>query len=737
MSGAGHDLEPTVEDLKRDLAAARQREAATAEILRVISETRTDIQPVFDTIVKSAVRLCDGLFSGVYRFDGELIHHVAHYNYTPEALAEVQRKFPARPARDFGLGRAVIERATIHIPDVEVDPEYRNHPLSRAVGMRSGLYVPMLQDGAPLGAIVVARAEPGPFSDKEIELLQTFADQAVIAIENTRLFEEVQARTRELQESLEFQMATSGVLDVISRSPTDVQPVFDMIAQSAARLCNARHCNVFRFDGRLIYFTASYGLSPEAVEMMQSRFPVPPERGFAAGRAIADNAVVQIQDIRFDSDYQRGDIANVRSVIAVPMRKDGRPIGAIAVTRMETGSFPERQIELLRTFADQAVIAIENTRLFEEVQARTRDLTEALEQQTATADVLKVISRSALDLQSVLDALVESAARLCNAYDAAILQVDGNSLRLVAHHGQIPTGGPVGQFTRPLVRGLVMGRAVIDRRTTHVADILAEGDEYPDARTDALQHGWRTVLTVPLVHAGAAIGVISIRRAEVRPFTERQIELVNTFADQAVIAIENTRLFEEVQARNTELRVALEQQTATSELLKVIGRSTFDIQPVFETLAENAVRLCEAERSFIYRFDGQFLRVVATHNASAELRAFVEQNPIAPGRGSATARAALERRTVQVLDAQVDPEYTYRSRDVDRFRTIMTVPILRGDELLGANSGACLCHVVCGRRHCLCVRQGNRRVSACCRSQYSQYERRARCHGGSSTDASQ
>src|SRR5262249_9660064 len=275
-----------------------------------------------------------------------------------------------------------------------------------------------------------------------------------------------------------------------------------------------------------------------------------------------------------------------------------------------------------------------------------RELTEALEQQTATADVLKVISRSALDVQKVLDALVESAARLCDAYDAAIYQVFGDGLRLVAHHGQIPTAVPVGQLTGSLVRGLIGGRAIIERRTIHVADMQAEADEYPESRQRALQLGYRTALAVPLVHADEAIGFILIRRTEVRPFTKRQVELVNTFADQAVIAIENTRLFEEVQARNNELRVALEQQTATSELLNVIGRSTFDLQPVFEMLIESAVKLCGATRGFVARFDGRLLRFAAGYNVTPELRDYFERNPFPVDRHSNTGRAALERRTI-------------------------------------------------------------------------------------------
>src|SRR5262249_28856585 len=230
--------------------------------------------------------------------------------------------------------------------------------------------------------------------------------------------------------------------------------------------------------------------------------------------------------------------SGVHTALGIPLLRDDIAIGSLVLRRKVVRPFDEKQIALLQTFADQAVIAIENTRLFEAEQASKRDLTEALEQQTATADVLKVISRSALDVQKVLDALVESAARLCDAGDAAIFQVFGDSLRLVAHHGQLPISGPVGQLTLPLVRGRIVGRAVLDRRTIQVADVLAEANEYPESRNRALQHGWRTLLVVPLVHAGEAIGVILIRRREVRPFTERQIELVNTFADQAVIAIE-------------------------------------------------------------------------------------------------------------------------------------------------------------------------------------------------------
>jgi two-component system, NtrC family, sensor kinase len=356
------------------------------------------------------------------------------------------------------------------------------------------------------------------------------------------------------------------------------------------------------------------------------------------------------------------------------MLRSDELLGVILIYRHEVRPFSESQVALLETFADQAVIAIENTRLFEAEQASKRDLTEALEQQTATADVLKVISRSALDLQRVLDALVESAARLCNANDAAIFQVFGDSLRLVARHGQIPMPGPVGQLTIPLERGSMGARAVIDRRSIHVADILAEGDEYPESLRYALQLGYRTGLGVPLLHAGEAIGVIWIRRTEVRPFTERQIELVNTFADQAVIAIENFRLL-------NELRESLQQQTATAEVLKVISRSTFDLQTVLDTLVESAARVCHADKANIARVDNDTLRFVAFSGFSPDYAEYM--NTLAPriDRGSISGRAVLDGNTVHISDVLADSEFTmFEAQKRGGFRTGLAVPLLGSER---------------------------------------------------------
>src|SRR5262245_39846565 len=568
---------------KRELQESLEYQTAISDVLGVISRSPTNLQPVFDTIAQSAAQLCEAQFCHVCRFDGKLIHFGAAHGLTPEGRHALQNGYPLAPGRATAMARSILSGSVEEIPDVHTDPEYGHGGAATVMNVRSVVAVPMLKDNHPIGAIGIARSTTGRFSTRQIGLLKTFADQAVIAIENTRLFEAEQASKRELQKTLEYQKAISGVLGAISRSPSQLQPVFDVIVTSSKRLLRAYSAIVSLVVGDQLTLGAFTSLGPESDKWLKDQYPLQLGGTSNAATVVRTQKPLMVEDTETDSRVselarRRG----FRSLLMVPMMCQGRAIGTINVTRPNPGPFSQEESELLKTFADQAVIGIENTRLFDEVQARTRELTESLEQQTATADVLKVISRSALNVEKVLDALVESAARLCDAYDAAILQVFGDGLRLVAHHGQIPTTGPVGQYTLPLTRGRVFGRAVLDRRTIHVADILAEADEYPETWNTALRLGFRTVLTVPLVHAGEAIGVILIRRAEVRPFTERQIELVNTFADQAVIAIENTRLFEEVQARTKELQEALKQQAGKADVLKTISRSDFDLQTLVE-----------------------------------------------------------------------------------------------------------------------------------------------------------
>ena len=551
-------------ELEKRLAEALEQQTATAEILRVISRSQTDVQPVFQAVIENAVRLCGGVFGRVFRRQGQTIGLAANQNFPDDA-----RDFP-RPLHDDETlgGRVARTGQVIRSADVETDPSIPATGLAafRARRVRSVLVVPIAQQGETLGSIVVGHADVAAFSDAHVAMLQTFADQAVIAIENVRLFTELQGKNQALtqahaqvMESLDQQTATSEILRVIASSPTDVQPIFDAIVRNASQLCGGEYAIVTRYDGTLLHLAALSNPRPGTAEETATFFPQPPRREESpTARALVDAQVIHIADVDAEelgpSLRERYRRIRLRAVVAVPMLHEGHPIGVISVSRETPGPFSDRQIALLKTFADQAVIAIENVRLFKELQVRNADLTEALEQQTSTAEILRAISRSPTNLQPVLDTIARNAVLVCDAVDAMVQLREGELIRIVAHFGPIARSVP---HTRVLARTYATGRAILDREPFQIRDIEApEADEFDQYRDAARQANYRTLIAVPLLREGVAIGALTIRRRKPQPFTDKQTALLQTFADQAVIAIENVRLFNELGTANRELQAA-------------------------------------------------------------------------------------------------------------------------------------------------------------------------------------
>ena len=668
-----------------DLSESLEQQTATSEVLKIISSSPGQLEPVFNAMLENAVQICAAKFGSMILFEGDSYRRAALFN-APAAFLEQQAKNPVRPMSDSPtLTRVAKAKKTVQVADMLA--EHPEEAIAKFGGARTVLCVPMLRDGRVVGVFSIYRQEVRSFTDKQTDLVKNFAAQAVIAIENARLLNELRQRTDDLSESLEQQTATSAVLKVISSTPGELEPVFEAILENATRICEAQFGVLFRTEGDAVRCVAMHGAPKPYVEERRRNPVIRPAPATMFGRALATRRPTQIADIRDEirssgvpSGYtgtQLANLAGARTVLAVPMLKDDEVIGAILIYRQQVRPFTDKQTELLVNFAAQAVIAIENTRLLNELR-------ESLQQQTATADVLKVISRSTFDLQTVLDVLTESAARLCTADIANIWLVEGSASRLAASYQTIETKQKDYLMNLPLgpSRGSCVGRTLLEAKIVHIHDIY-DDPEY-ELETSKLE-GYRTMLGVPLLREGAPIGVLALVRSVRQPFTPQQIELVNTFATQAVIAIENTRLFNELRHRTDDLSESLEQQTATSEVLGVISSSVTDAQPVFDMIAESAARLCEAQFCFVYRFDGENLHFVAHRSLTPEVleinrRAY----PAPPNRSSVASRAILERRIVQIPDVSADPEYGLAEMAaIAGYRSAVAVPILRDDIPVG------------------------------------------------------
>jgi signal transduction histidine kinase len=679
-------LEQRVEERTRELRETLDQQTATAEILKVISSSPTDVQPVLDAVAENATRVCDATDALILRVEDGRLRRVSHFGPVPLVLPIT------RPIdRDSVTGRAVLEGRTIQVADL-TDPEtVREYPGSaqahQLVGIRTLLTVPLMREGVAIGAIAIRRPERKPFTDKQMALLQTFADQAVIAIENVRLFKELESRNAALTVSLDQQTATSEILRVISSSPTDIEPVMRAVVESAARLCEAQNAQIFRVEGEAMRLVARYGPVRSSLEAGEARAVT---RGSVSGRTILERRMVHLPDLLAVADGEYPDIApsihreGIRTTIGVPLLREGTPIGSITAFRTEVRPFSDKQIALLQTFADQAVIAIENVRLFTELGAKNAALSESLEQQTATAEILSAISSSPTDVQPVFDAIVHSALRLLDGHSASVLRVVDDELHLAALTSTSPAADAALRASFPASRdGAPVAWHVVRTQEPYVVTDL-EGD--PHIRQTASLRGYRSMLCMPMVREGRTVGVLSVTRQAAGGFTGDEIALLQTFADQAVIAIENVRLFTELEARNAALAESLDQQTATSDILRVISGSLADVQPVFDAIARNATRLSDAMFSAVVHLEGGRFHLVSRDHVPTEVERLF---PIEPrgliGQMLETCAPVFSE------DVTSDPRSQYpRLAAAMGYRSAVFVPMVREGTVIGA--------IIVGRR---------------------------------------
>ena len=676
----------------RDLAELLEQQTATSEVLEVISASTGELEPVFQKMLENATRVCGANFGVMSLYDGDSFRNVAFCN-VPPAFGNSPQTF--RPHPESAMGMLARTRQAVQFEDVRTHAPYlEGNPTAIAMvdlaGARTLVAVPMLRENELVGAIAIYRQEVRPFTGKQIELVANFASQAVIAIENARLLNELRKRTDDLSESLEQQTATSEVLQVISSSPGELEPVFQKMLENAARVCGANFGTMNLYDGERFEIVAFYNVPPAFAVSLDSKLIRPHPEG-PLGTLVRTRQVVHIHDLTKNPAYLAGDpavvaitdVAGARTIVIVPMVKEDELIGTIAIYRKEIRPFNDKQIALVENFTKQAAIAIENTRLLKELHARTEDLSEFLQQQTATADVLKVISRSAFDLNMATTAILQAAAQLCRAPLATLHLRDGDVCRLATQFGlpeafeQITRDNPI-----PARYPLHSHRQVRAGEFAQFTDAWSDSDYLYKAV--AKLGGYRAIIVIPMMREDELVGIFSLARPEPEPFTPGQIKLVQTFADQAAIAIENVRLFDEVQAKTRDLTEALQQQTATADVLKVISRSAFDLQAVFDTLISSAVELSGALNGTICLRDGDGYRYLATSGLQGDFSKFLVENPPTPSRGSAAGRVLLSGKVESIADVLEDADYIVPAYGLNKTRSILGVPLLRNDRVEGA-----------------------------------------------------
>ncbi len=558
--------------LSTELRAAQDRQTGSAEILRAIANAPGDAERSLHQIAETTARLFDAPSVTLHIAEGNDWGPTIRVGDSSKRIGTAVSAAQLRIGGHNLPGTVLLQNRQIHIPDIDnVDPDIADWPglpPARAAGTCAIAGTPLRRQDKAIGVLIVYRDRPVPFTAEELALQQSFADQAVIAIENARLFNELQAKTQDLSEAMVHQTGSANILKVIASSPTDVGPVLKAIVESACELCDAYDAVVLLKNGDELRTSAHHGPIPVKSE----NWPI--SRSSATGRSVIDRVAVHIHDAHsaeaaeFPEAQRMSRIQGNRTILSVPLLREGESIGAIALRRFEVNPFTDKQIALLQTFADQAVIAIGNVRLFEQVQERTEDLRESLQFQTATSDVLKVISSSPDSLQPVLDVIVDTSRHLCGTETSTIFLLRDEKFQIAAASGAMPEYLDFLQ-ANPIAldqAGSSTSRAAREKRTVHIPDIGAD----PEFGQGPMAVGQRrALLSVPLMHEGTAIGVITMRQSHLTPFTERQIEVVQTFADQAVIALSNVRLFEEVQERTRQLSQSLDElRTAQDRLVQ-------------------------------------------------------------------------------------------------------------------------------------------------------------------------